>query len=155
MNGSAKRVQDSKTQISQLMMPQHSNMNGTVYGGTILSIADSAAYVCAARHAGANCVTVSVDRVDFREPIRIGELVTFEASLHHVGKSSMEIGIHIYAEDLRTGTRRHTNSCFFTMVHLDAQGRPLEVPRLLLETEEEKRLFREAEERRRSRKQGA
>ena len=146
----SKKVSESKAEISQLMMPQHANMNGTVYGGTILSIADSVAYVCAARHAGANCVTVSVDRVDFREPIRIGELVTFLASVNCVGKSSMEIGIRIMAEDFRTGQKRHTNSCYVTMVHLDDQGRPKEVPRLILETEEEKRRFREAEERKKA-----
>ncbi len=148
----ARKVSQSKTEISQLMMPQHSNMNGTVYGGTILSIADSVAYVCAARHAGAHCVTVSVDRVDFHEPIRIGELVTFLASVNAVGRSSMEIGIKILAEDFKTKKKRHTNSCYFTMVHLDDNGRPKEVPRLILETEDEKRRCREGEARRKEAK---
>src|SRR3990167_3958589 len=96
----AKKVSDSKTEMSQLMMPQHANFAGTIYGGTILSIADSVAYVCAARHAGPNCVTVSVDRVNFRESIRIGELVTFVASVNYVGRSSMEVGIKIMTENL-------------------------------------------------------
>lgn len=142
-------VRESKTEISQLMMPQHANLAGTVYGGTILSLADSVAYVCAARHAGPNCVTVSVERVDFREPIRIGELVTCLASVNYAGKTSLEVGIKIFAEDLRSGKKRHTNSCYFTMVCLDAHGRPTPVPRLVPETDEEKRRTREAEERRR------
>ena len=143
----SKTVRESKTEMSQLMLPQHANMNGTAYGGSILSIADSVAYVCAARHAGPNCVTVSVDRVNFKEPIRIGELVTFLASINYVGKTSMEIGIKIFAEDLRTGKKKHTNSCYFTMVCLDQNGRPTPVPRLIPETEEEKRRFQEGEER--------
>ncbi len=145
----AKKVSESRTEMNQLMMPQHANFAGTVYGGTILSIADGVAYVCAARHAGPRCVTVSVDRVDFHEPIHIGELVTFLASVNYVGKSSMEIGIKILAEDLKTGRKRHTNSCYFTMVSLDESGRPRLAPRLILETEEEKSRYKAGEERRR------
>ena len=145
---SQKTVRESQTEMSQLMMPQHSNFAGTVYGGTILSIADSVAYVCAARHAGPNCVTVSVDRVEFREPIRIGELVTFLAAVNFVGRSSIEVGIKILAENLKTGQKRHTNSCYFTMVHLDDQGRPKEAPRLIPETEEEKRRYEDGRKRR-------
>jgi acyl-CoA hydrolase len=136
--------------MNQLMMPQHANLGGTIYGGTILSIADSVAYVCASRHSDPNCVTVSVDRVDFHEPILIGELVTFLASVNYVGRSSMEIGIKIVAENLKTGRKRHTNSCYFTMVNLDpVTGKPKEVPRLIAETEEEKRRMRAGEIRRR------
>ncbi|PIU40695.1 MAG: acyl-CoA thioesterase [Candidatus Omnitrophica bacterium CG07_land_8_20_14_0_80_50_8] len=136
-----KKVSESKTEMSQLMMPQHANFGGTIYGGTILSIADSVAYVCAARHAGPNCVTVSVDRVDFRKPIRIGELVTFLASVNFVGHSSMEVGIKIFSENLGTGQKRHTNSCYFTMVCLNDQRKPKEVPRLVPETADEKRRY--------------
>ena len=143
-----KKVSDSRTEMSQLMMPQHANIAGTVYGGQILSIADSAAYVCAARHAGPRCVTVSVDQVDFREPIKIGQLVTFRASVNYVGKTSMEIGIQIEAENLQTGEKRHTNSCYFTMVALDESGKPTEVPRLVCESAIEKRRFREGQIRR-------
>lgn len=143
-----KKVRDSKTEMSQLMLPQHANFAGTVYGGTILSIADGVAYVCASRHAGPNCVTVSVDRVDFHEPIRIGELVTFKASVNFVGRTSMEIGIKIFAENLKTGVKRHTNSCYFTMVSLDEKAKPMAAPRLLPETDEEKRRYREGEKRR-------
>ena len=143
-----KTVGQSKTEMSQLMLPQHANFAGTVYGGAVLSIADGVAYVCAARHAGPNCVTVSVGRVDFREPIRIGELVTFLASVNFTGRSSMEIGIKIFAENLKTGGKRHTNSCYFTMVCLDDQGRSKEVPRIIPETEEEKRRFEDGRNRR-------
>ncbi|MBU3759390.1 MAG: acyl-CoA thioesterase [Candidatus Omnitrophica bacterium] len=146
----AKKVADSRTEMSQLMMPHHANPGGTVYGGTILSIADSVAYVCAARHAGPGCVTVSVDKVDFHEPIHIGEVVTFRASVNYVGRSSMEVGIHITAEDLKSGTKRHTNSCYFTMVAVDAQGKAVEVPRLIPETEDEKRRYAAGEARRRA-----
>ncbi|MGH7198015.1 MAG: acyl-CoA thioesterase [Candidatus Omnitrophota bacterium] len=147
LSGDAKKVGESRTEMSQLMLPQHANMAGTVYGGTILSIADSVAYVCASRHAGPHCVTVSVDRVDFHEPIRIGEVVTFQASVNYVGRASIKVGIKIIAEDLRKGLKRHTNSCYFTMVCVDENGRPKSVPRLLPESEEEKRRYREGEAR--------
>ena len=138
----AKTVKQSQTEISQLMMPQHANLAGTVYGGTILSLADGVAYVCAARHATPNCVTVSVDQVDFREPIRIGELITLKASVNYVGRTSMEIGIRIEAEDLKTGKKRHTNSCYFTMVALDEHRRPTPVPELIAETPIEQKRMR-------------
>lgn len=146
-----KTVSQSRTEMSQLMLPQHANMAGFVYGGTILFVADSVAYVCAARHAGANCVTASVDKVDFREPIRIGDFVTFLASVNYTGRASMEIGIKIYAEDFKTGVKRHTNSCYFTMVHLDDTGRPKEVPCIVPETEDERRRYAEAKKRREAR----
>lgn len=143
-----KKVSESRTEMSQLMMPQHANIAGTVYGGVILSIADGVAYVCAARHAGPNCVTVSVDQVDFREPIRIGELVNFKASINYVGRTSMEVGIRIEAENLKTGKKRHTNSCYFTMVSLDESGKPTPVPRLICETQVEKKRCKEGQIRR-------
>lgn len=148
---SSKKVSESKTEISQLMMPQHANLAGVVFGGTILALADSVAYVCASRHAGPNCVTVSVDKVDFKQPIKIGELVSCMASVNFVGRSSMEIGIKIMAENLQTGERRHTNSCYFTMVLLDEKGRPQPSPSLILETEEDKRRNRAAQKRRAAR----
>lgn len=144
----AKKVSASRTETAYLMMPQHANPGGNIYGGTILSMADAVAYVCAARHAGPRVVTVSVDQVDFRDPIRIGDVVTFKASVNCVGRTSMEIGIRIEAEDLHTGARRHTNSCYFTMVALDAQGRATPVPGLITETPEEKKRFQEGRIRR-------
>ncbi len=145
---SSKKAEASKTETSYLMMPQHANPAGIIYGGTILSMADAVAYMCAARHATPRCVTVSVDQVDFRDPIHIGEVVTFKASVNYVGRTSMEIGIRIETEDLRTGKRRHTNSCYFTMVAVDENGKPVPVPRLTLQTALEKRRFQEGRIRR-------
>lgn len=133
------------------MMPTDENALGHVFGGAILAMMDKAAAVCAIRHSRSTCVTVSVDRVDFREPILVGELVHMKASVNFVGRSSMEIGIRIEAENMLTGVRRHTNSCYMTYVAIDGDGRPIEVPSLLLETDEEKRRFAAAAERRRLR----
>lgn len=143
-----KKVSESVIETTHLMMPQHANPSGKIYGGTVLSMADAVAYMCAARHSSPNCVTVSVDQMDFREPIHIGELLTFRAAVNYVGKTSMEIGIRIEAEDLQTGERRHTNSCYFTMVSLDKNGKPSPAPALILETPEEKRRFEEGRIRR-------
>ncbi len=144
----AKKVSDSATEMAQLMMPEDANPKGLVHGGVILSLADKIAYACSSKHAGHYCVTASVDRVDFKSPIRIGQLVTLKASVNYVGHSSMEVGIKITAQDLITGEITHTNTCFFTMVALDENNKPIEVPRLILETEEEKRRFKKGEERR-------
>jgi acyl-CoA hydrolase len=98
-----------------------------------------------------NCVTVSVDRVDFREPIHVGDLVIMKCSVNFVGRSSMEVGVRVEAENLQTGVRRHTNSCYLTFVAIDRNGRPVEVPRLVPETEEEIRRFEAARARRQRR----
>ncbi|MBI1883718.1 MAG: acyl-CoA thioesterase [Chlamydiae bacterium] len=140
----SKKVADSRTLISQLMMPNDANHLGTVHGGVILSIADKVAYVCACRHAGSYCVTASVDRVSFDSPIKVGQLVTFDATLRYVGKTSMEVGIDIYAEDLISKIKTKTNTCYFTMVSIAQNGKPTAVPSLLIETEEEKAKFEEA-----------
>lgn len=129
-------------------MPHHVNNLGHVFGGVILSMVDRAAAVAAMRHAGQNCVTVSIDRVDFREPIYSGELVTCMAQVHYVGRTSMEVGVRVDAENLLTGNRRHTNACYLTFVAIDEKGRPVPVPRLRLDTEDDKRRFREGERRR-------
>lgn len=143
-----RKVSESRTETSYLMMPQHANPAGKIYGGTILSMADAVAYMCAARHSTPNCVTVSVDQVDFREPIHIGEVVTFKAAVNYVGRTSMEIGIRIETEDLRTGKKRHTNSCYFTMVAVDENGKPMVAPPIIPETAIEKRRFKEGRIRR-------
>jgi acyl-CoA hydrolase len=133
------------------MMPQHANNLGHVFGGVILSLLDRVAAVAAIRHARQNCVTVSVDRVDFREPIHLGDLVIMKASVNFVGRTSMEVGVRVEAEDLATGLRRHTNSCYLTFVAIDRNHRPIEVPPILPETEGEKRRYQAAQERRRRR----
>lgn len=134
--------------MSELMMPHHANNLGNVFGGVILSLVDRVAAVAATRHARRQCVTVSVDRVDFLLPIYLGELVTARASVNYVGRTSMEVGIWIEAENLVTGERRHTNSCYVTYVAIDERGKPTPVPPVQPETETERRRYRAAEERR-------
>ncbi|MEO7082917.1 MAG: acyl-CoA thioesterase [Gemmatimonadaceae bacterium] len=133
------------------MMPQHSNNLGNVFGGVVLSMMDKTAAIAAFRHCRHNVVTASIDRVDFREPIHLGDLVVMKASVNFVGRSSMEVGVRVEAEDLLTGRRRHTNSCYLTFVAVDPSGRPIEVPELLPETEDEWRRHAAAKERRRRR----
>jgi len=142
-------VRDSKATLSALMMPENANPRGKVFGGSILKLIDNAAYVAACRHAGtSNCVTVSMDKVDFKVPIEIGELVILEARVHYAGRTSLQVGVDVHAENLNTGTRRSTNSCLVTFVAVDAKGKPKAIPPLIAETEEEKRLYKDAELRR-------
>jgi len=129
-------------------MPHHVNNLGHVFGGVVLSMVDRAAAVAAMRHAGKPCVTVSIDRVDFREPIYAGELVTCSARVNYVGRTSMEVGVTVQAENLLTGVTRHTNTCFLTFVAIDADSRPTPVPPLELETDEDHKRFHEGKRRR-------
>src|SRR5918998_4661544 len=142
---------ESQHETSELMMPHDANVLGHVFGGVILSMMDKAAAVAAFRHARNACVTVSIDRVDFREPIHVGDLVVMKASVNFVGRTSMEVGVRVESEDLIAGRRRHTNSCYLTFVAVDRNGRPIEVPRLEPETDEERRCHAAAQERRRRR----
>jgi acyl-CoA hydrolase len=146
-----KPVQASQHETSEIMMPQHANVLGHVFGGAILSMMDTTAAVSAFRHARSAVVTVSIDRVDFREPIHVGDLVIMKASVNYTGRTSMEIGVRVEAEDLITGRRRHTNSCYLTFVAVDRNGRPAEVAPVIPETEIEKRRYAAAQERRRRR----
>jgi acyl-CoA hydrolase len=133
------------------MMPQHANILGHVFGGVILSMMDRTAAVVAIRHARSSCVTVSVDRVDFREPIHLGDLVIMKASVNFAGRTSMEIGVRVESENIITGVRRHTNSCYLTFVAVDRNGRPVAVEPLIPETSEDRRRNAAAGERRRRR----
>ena len=133
--------------MSVLMTPDMANFSGNVHGGTILKLLDQVAYACASRYAARYVVTVSVDQVVFREAIHVGELVTFLASVNDTGTSSMEVGIKVVAEDIRSQAVRHANSCFFTMVALDDDGRPTAVPALQPATPDEQRRQREARQR--------
>ncbi|GJG87426.1 hypothetical protein tb265_26070 [Gemmatimonadetes bacterium T265] len=142
---------ESQHETSELMMPQDANNMGHVFGGVVLSMMDKAAAVAAIRHARATCVTVSIDRVDFREPIHVGDLVVMKASVNHVGRTSVEVGVRVEAEELTSGRRRHTNSCYLTFVAVDRNGRPIEVPPLHPETPDEVRRAAAAVERRRRR----
>ncbi len=140
----------SNTQLAMtvLMTPDMANFSGNVHGGTLLKYLDEVAYACASRYAGSYVVTLSVDQVTFRQPIHVGELVTFLASVNYVGRTSMEIGIKVVTENIRDRSMRHTNSCFFTMVAVDEAGRPIAVPARQLRSTEERRRFEEGEQRR-------
>jgi acyl-CoA hydrolase len=142
---------ESQHQTSELMMPQDANILGHVFGGAVLALMDKCAAVAAFRHARSNCVTASIDRVDFREPIHVGDLVVMKASVNYVGRTSLEVGVRVEAEEMTTGRRRHTNSCYLTFVAVDRNGRPIEVPPLRPETPDEIRRNDAAKERRRRR----
>lgn len=136
---SGKKVSDSVVVLVQVMTQMDANLAGNVHGGNVMKLADTAAGVAAMRHSGGNVVTASVDRFDFHAPIFIGNIVTVHASLNHAGRTSMEVGVRVEAEDLFSGRKTHTNSCYFTMVALDGQGIPAEVPRLVPETDDDLR----------------
>ena len=131
--------------MTVLMTPDTANFSGKVHGGNLLKLLDQVAYACASRYAGTYSVTLSVDQVVFRQPIHVGELVTFLASVNHTGTSSMEIGIKVLAENIRTQETRHVNSCFFTMVAVDDNGKPQAVPPLRPFTPDERRRHAAAE----------
>ncbi len=125
--------------MTVLMTPDTANFAGNVHGGTILKLLDQVAYACASRYAARYVVTLSVDQVTFRQPVHVGELVTFLASVNHTGTSSMEVGIKVVAQEIRSQTTRHVNSCFFTMVAVDDDRKPVAVPPLRPFTPDEKR----------------
>ena len=147
----AKRVRDSSAVFSYLMLPQDANPAGNVHGGVVMKHIDSAAGVVAARHARSFVVTASIDRVDFHSPVYIGNLLTLKASVNIVGRTSMEVGVRVEAEDLRSGEVRHTASAYLTLVAMGQDGRPMVVPPLIMETGEEKRRNRESAARRKTR----
>ena len=129
--------------MAEIMPPEKENFGGNIHGGYILEVLDRVAYACAVKYTRTYCVTISVDEVKFKEPIKVGELVTFLASVVYTGNTSLEIGIKVESENLLTGVKRHTNSCFFTFVYLDENKKPTKVPPLYTETKEEKRRFKE------------
>lgn len=134
--------------MTVLMTPDMANFSGKVHGGALLNLLDRVAFACASRWSRRYAVTLSVDQVVFREPIAVGELVTFRAAVNHAGRTSMEVGIRVEAEDIRTGTLRHTNSCYFTMVAVDDAGRPASVPAFAPATPMQAKRHRAAEIRR-------
>lgn len=139
-----KPIAASRVTLTELMIPSYANFGGKIHGGIILSLMDKAAYACASKHAGGYCVTVAVENVNFREPIEVGDLVSLMASVNYVGNSSMVIGIRVTAENVTEGIVRHTNTSYFTMIHKSADGKPAQVPALLLESAEDVRRFMEA-----------
>ena len=145
---SPRPVSESQAVMSELMMPNMANNHGNVFGGVILSLVDRVGAVAAIRHARQPTVTVAMDGVVFHEPIHLGELVTARASVNFVGRTSMEVGVYVEAENLITGQRRHTNSCHVTYVAIDERGRPVPVVGLIPETENEQKRYVRAEARR-------
>ena len=143
-----KRVSDSTVIMAQMMIPQDANPAGNVHGGVVVKIIDEAAGVVAARHARTNVVTASIDRMDFHYPIFVGDLLFFKASLNYVGRTSMEIGVRVEAENLMTGGVRHVASAYLTFVSIDPKGKPVPAPALILETKDEQRRNCEAKSRR-------
>lgn len=146
-----KRVRESSVLMAQVMNPQDANPAGNVHGGFIMKLIDTAAGAAAIKHSRSNCVTASVDRLDFHNPVFIGDLVTLKAGITYTGKSSMEVGVRVESQNLLTGEIRHTVSAYLTLVALDKNGKPLAVPPLILESPEEQRRNREALARREAR----
>ena len=138
----------SHVEMVVLMTPDMANFSGKVHGGALLNLLDRVAFSCASRFSKQYAVTLSVDQVVFRQPILVGELVTFRASINYAGRTSMEVGIRVEAEDIRSGVRRHTNSCYFTMVAVDEEGKPTAIPAYDPQSEIAKRRLRAAETRR-------
>ncbi len=141
-----KPVSYSETTVSELMIPAYANFGGKIHGGILLSLMDKVAYACASKHAGNYCVTVSVDNVDFLEPVDVGDMLTMFARIHYVGKTSMVVGIKVIAENFKSGTVKHTNTSYFTMVAKE-NGLPVPVPGVVLETRDDINRFLEAKKR--------
>ena len=145
-----KTVEESKVSITELMLPSHSNFGGKVHGGHILNLMDQIAFACASKHSQAYCVTASVNRVDFLNPIEVGELVTLKASINYTGKTSMVVGVRVESENITTGEIKHCNSSYLTMVAKDENGKNRTIPGLLLFDKQGVRRFARSKERKAS-----
>jgi acyl-CoA hydrolase len=135
-----KTPRESEAVLADLMMPHHANglRHPSVFGGVIMSMVDRCAALSAMRYSAGQATTLSIDRILFKEPIRVGELVEIRSKVVYVGRTSMSVVANVYAENIATGERRHTNECWLTFVHLDDDGRPAPVPPLKLETAEDR-----------------
>ncbi len=140
----AKSPVESESTFTELMIPAYANFGGKIHGGILLSMMDKVAFACATKHSGKYCVTVSVDYVDFLQPVEVGELVSMHGRVNYVGRSSMVVGIKVVAENVKARHVKHTNTCYFTMVAKDDDENPSQVPELILESENEVRRFIEA-----------
>ena len=149
----SKSVSASRTIISLQMLPSDANPMGNVHGGTILKLMDVSAAVAAMRHSRTNVVSASIDRMDFYHPVYVGNLLMLKASVNYSGRTSVEVGVRIEAEDLKTGKVAHTGSSYITYVALDDEGKPTQVPELVPHTAVEKKRWREAKQRRAQRLQ--
>jgi len=139
-----KKISDSETTLSVVMMPMHANHFGSVHGGAILRLVDEAAFVAATKHARSNVVVASMDRIVFKNPVNIGDMLSLRARLCHVGRSSMEIKVDVVSERLKEGEVLNVGSAHLTMVALDENSRPIEVPRLITRTKDDKQRSRQA-----------
>ncbi|MDX9816006.1 MAG: acyl-CoA thioesterase [Smithellaceae bacterium] len=146
-----KKVSESRVVLAQVMNPEDANSAGNIHGGSIMKLIDTAAAVAALRHARANVVTASIDRLDFHHPVFIGDFVTLKASINFVGKTSMEVGVRVESENPLTGEIKHTASAYLTYVALDRNNRPIHLPPLIIETDEDMHRNKEAQERRQMR----
>ena len=136
-----KPASDSQVTITQLMLPSHSNFSGKIHGGFVLNLMDQIAFACASKHSQNYCVTASVNRVDFLNPIDVGELVTLKASVNYTGRTSMVIGVRVESENIQTGEKKHCNSSYFTMVAKNDAGKNVPVPGLILKSKQDVRRF--------------
>ena len=136
------------TEMTELVTPVMANLSGKMHGGELLKLLDKVALSCAMRYSSHYCVTLSVDKVVFREPVYIGELITFVANVNYTGKTSMEIGIKVISENLKEKSVRHTNTCYFTMIAVDDDGKPTPIPKLEIKNEEQQRRWDAAVKRR-------
>lgn len=136
-----KHAKESQIIITELMLPSHSNFSGKIHGGHILNLMDQIAFACASKHSRNYCVTASVNKVDFLNPIEVGELVTLKASVNYTGRTSMVIGLRVESENIQTGEIKHCNSSYFTMVAKDENGKNVTVPGLILDTVQSVRRF--------------
>jgi len=141
MNKVFKNIADSQTTITELMLPSHSNFSGKIHGGYILNLMDQIAFACASKHSRNYCVTASVNKVNFLNPIDVGQLVTLRASVNYTGRTSMVIGVRVESENIQTGEIKHCNSSYFTMVAKNKDGGNAAVPGLILDTEDSIRRF--------------
>jgi len=148
---SPKKVSDSIMIMTELVLPQHTNQLGNLLGGQLMHWIDICAALCAAKHSQYICVTASVDRIDFHHPIKLGQAVSLVASVNRVFKTSLEVGVKVFAESFKEGKRIHTNSAYLTFVSVDSQAKPVEALKIIPETEDEKRRFEEALQRREAR----
>jgi len=139
-----KKVSDSETTLTELMIPSYSNFGGKIHGGVILSLMDKVAYVCAAKHANAYCVTAAIEGVDFLAPVEVGDLVSLLASVNYTGNSSLVVGIRVVSENIKTRKVKHTNTSYFTMVAFGEDNKTVRVPGLILENHTHARRFHKA-----------
>jgi acyl-CoA hydrolase len=147
----AKKVSDSVIIMTELVLPHHTNQLGNLLGGQLMHWIDICAALCAAKHSQRICVTASVDKIDFHHPVKLGEVVSLTASLNRVFNTSIEVGVKVYGESYKTGKRIHTNTAYLTFVGVDEEGRPVTAPQAIPETDDEKRRFDEALQRRENR----